>query len=118
MSLPPENNYRVIFMERALSEVVSSQAEMIRRRGTSGPAVSEAALITALQKHLNQVSAWLRGKPDIRVCRVRYHQALRDPSGVSETLQRFLQRDLQLESMAQQVDQSLYRCRVKDDDAG
>src|SRR5579885_3750093 len=31
MSLPSGRDYRVVFMERALPEVVASQAEMIRR---------------------------------------------------------------------------------------
>jgi hypothetical protein len=112
-ALPAGHDYQMIFMERPLSEVVTSQAEMIRRRGTSGAALSEAALIAGLQAHLNQVNAWLQRKPDILLCRVAYHQVLRDPMSVSETVQRFLQRKLDLESMTRQVDHSLYRCRAQ-----
>jgi hypothetical protein len=112
-ALPARRSYQILFMERPLSEVVTSQAEMLRRRGTSGAALSEAALITGLQAHLNQVNAWLQRRPDILLCRVEYHQVLRDPRCASETVERFLQRTLDLESMARQVDQSLYRCRTQ-----
>jgi hypothetical protein len=112
-ALPAGRNYQILFMERPLSEVVISQAEMIRHRGVSGAALSEAALIAGLQAHLNQVHAWLQGKPDIGVCRMEYHQVLRDPRCASETVQRFLQRTLDLESMTRRVDHSLYRCRTK-----
>jgi hypothetical protein len=106
------HNYQILFMERPLIEVVASQDEMIRRRGTSGTALSEAALIAGLQAHLNQVKAWLQRRHDILLCRVEYHQVLRNPRCASETLQRFLQWRLDLEAMVQQVDQSLYRCRI------
>ena len=111
-ALPAGRKYQILFMERPLSEVVASQAEMIRRRGTSGAAMSTAALIAGLQTHLNQVFAWLQRKPDISVCRVEYHQVLRNPMSVSKTALRFLHQTLDLESMTKQVDQSLYRCRT------
>jgi len=93
-------------------EVVASQAEMIRRRGTSGAELSEAALIAGLQAHLNLVNAWLQNNPHIRLCRVAYHQILRDPRGTSEVVRNFLQRGLDVERMAKQVDQALYRHRT------
>lgn len=111
-SLPAAHNYRIIFMERPLPEVLTSQAEMIRRRGTSGATGGEAALIAALTAHLNQVRAWLQLRPEIPVCRVEYHQVLREPMKISETLTQFLHQSLDLESMARQVDPSLYRSRA------
>lgn len=110
-ALPASRIYRIILMERPLPEVVNSQAEMIRRRGTSGAAISATALISALQAHLKQVDVWLRRNPDIAVCRVEYHEVLRDPFRVSDMVQQFLERPLALESMMRQVDQTLYRCR-------
>jgi hypothetical protein len=112
-ALPAGHNYQILFMERPLTEVVASQAEMIRRRGTSGAALSEVALIAGLQAHLNLVNTWLQHRPDVLLQRVEHHQVLRDPKLVSEAVQRFLQRTLNLDSMVQQVDQSLYRCRTQ-----
>jgi len=111
--LPAGRDYQIIFMERPLTEVMASQAEMIRRRGTSSAALTEAALIAGFQAHLNQVNAWLKHSPNILLCRVEYHQVLRDPMWAAETVQRFLKRTLNLESMVLQVDQSLYRCRTQ-----
>src|SRR5579863_10329465 len=56
LALPAGHDYRIIFMERPLTEVVASQAEMIRRRGTKGAALPEAALMAGLKMHLNQVN--------------------------------------------------------------
>ena len=110
-ALPAGRDYRIIFMERPLPEVVASQAEMIRRRGTTGAALPEAALIAGLRMHLNQVNAWLAQKRDIPVNRLEYHFVLRDPAGAAENLQKFLAQDLNIEAMARQVDPALYRQR-------
>lgn len=110
-ALPTERNYRAIFLDRPLPEVVASQSEMIRRRGTLGAGLSEAALIAGLQAHLNQVNAWLRRRHDIQLHRVQYHNVLRDPMHISDEIQRFLDQPLDPQAMAAQVDPSLYRCR-------
>jgi hypothetical protein len=111
LALPAARDYRGIFLERPLPEVVASQSEMIRRRGTLGAALSESALIAGLQAHLNQVNAWLQRRPEIQLHRVQYHDVLRDPLRISEEIQRFLDRPLDAQAMAAQVDPSLYRCR-------
>ncbi len=110
-ALPGGHDYRIIFIERPLPEVVASQAEMIRRRGTTGAALPEAALIAGLKMHLNQVNAWLAQKRDLAVLRVEYHAVLRDPTVAAESVQKFVERKLDVRSMARQVDSSLYRQR-------
>ena len=110
-ALPAGHDYRIIFMQRPLAEVVASQAEMIRRRGTSGAALPPAALIAGLSSHLNQVNAWLKGRSNITILRVSYHDVLREPLRSAESIQSFLGRTLDVEAMARQVDSSLYHQR-------
>ncbi len=110
-ALPAGHLYRIIFMERPLAEVVASQAEMIRRRGSSGAALPESALIAALKMHLNQVNAWLTQRQEIPVLRVPYHDVVSDAKGTAERVGRFLERELNLDAMASQVDPALYRQR-------
>jgi hypothetical protein len=109
--LPARYEYRIIFMQRTLAEVVASQAEMIRRRGTTGATLPPTALIAGLTAHLNQVNAWLRDKGNISVHRVEHQDVLREPLRVSESIQQFLNCPLDVVAMSQQIDQSLYRQR-------
>lgn len=111
-ALPAGREYRVILMHRPLAEVVASQAEMIRRRGTTGAALTPAALIAGLKAHLNQVDAWLKDRAHISVHRVEHHDVLREPLRVSESIQQFLGRPLDTAAMSQQIDASLYRQRL------
>jgi hypothetical protein len=110
-ALPASREYRIIFMQRPLTEVIASQAEMIRRRGTTGAALPAAALIAGLGVHLNQVNAWLKDKSNIFVHRVEHQEVLREPLRTAESIQQFLNSPLDVIAMSQQVDASLYRQR-------
>jgi len=111
-ALPSGRWYRVIFMQRPLPEVVASQAEMIRRRGTTGAALAPAALIAGLGAHLNQVNAWLKDKANISVHRVEHGELMREPLRVSESIQHFLGCSLDVVAMSEQIEPSLYRQRL------
>jgi hypothetical protein len=111
-ALPGGRDYRIVFMQRPLAEVVASQAEMIRRRGTTGAALTPAALIAGLGAHFNQVNAWLRDRANISVHRVEHHDVLREPVRVSESIQQFLNFPLDVVAMSRQIDTSLYRQRA------
>lgn len=111
-ALPAGREYRVIFMQRPLPEVVASQAEMIRRRGTTGAPLAPAALIAGLTAHLNQVNAWLKDKANISVHRVEHQDVMREPLRIAESIQQFLQCPLDVLAMSQQIDRSLYRQRA------
>jgi hypothetical protein len=111
-ALPSDHDYRIIFIERPVAEVIASQAEMIRRRGTTGATVGKAALIGALRAHLAQVNAWLDRLSGARVLRIDYHAVLRQPREAAEGIQQFLDFVLDTEAMERQVDLSLYRQRA------
>jgi hypothetical protein len=113
LSLPAGHDYRVIFMQRPLPEVMASQDEMLRRRGTYDAGVDTSAVTRAFRDHLYDVHTWLNGKPHIAVLRLNYHQVLREPRETAERVAKFLGVMLDLDAMARQVDQALYRQRQK-----
>src|SRR5271165_2238156 len=79
LSLPAGHEYRIIFMQRPLPEVLASQDQMLRRRGTYKEGPDPAAISAAFEKHLREVYAWLEGKPYVRALRVQYHDVLSSP---------------------------------------
>jgi hypothetical protein len=112
LSLPPGHVYRVIFMQRPLPEVLASQDEMMRRRGTFKEGANPAAMAAAFEKHLREVYAWMESKPYVKSVRVSYHEALREPERVSTGIAEFLGLPLSVGAMIRQVDGSLYRNRT------
>jgi hypothetical protein len=113
LSLPPQHEYRVIFMQRPLPEVMASQDEMLRRRGNFNPAEDNSVVTRAFQDHLSDVYAWLNGKPHVKASRVQYHAVLHEPRLTAESVAKFLDVPLDIEAMAKQVDGTLYRQRRK-----
>ena len=79
LSLPEQHEYRVIFMERPLPEVLASQDQMLRRIGTYQAGYDPAAMSAAFEKHLRAVNAWLGSNPHVKVIRVPYHDVLNRP---------------------------------------
>jgi hypothetical protein len=112
LSLPASHDYRVIFMERPLEEVVASQAEMIKRRGTAGPALAPEQMKAALRAHLNQVMSWMKSAGNVGFQAVSHHELMGDPAKVAGDLQKFLGIPLNTAAMAAQVDPALYRQRM------
>lgn len=110
LSLPRGRNYKLIFMERPLAEVLASQDEMLKRRGST-ELVDHALLTGAFRNHMRQVVAWLEHREDIPICRMGYRKVLSNPSGSAETVRDFLELDLNVEAMAREVEPSLYRNR-------
>jgi len=111
LSLPSGHEYRIVFMQRPLPEVLKSQDEMLRRRGSADSNADQSAIEEAFQRHLIEVNKWLAGKTNMRVARVHYHRVLREAKAVAEEIVAFLQVPLDIEAMVRQVDGSLYRNR-------
>lgn len=113
LSLPSGHEYRIVFMQRPLPEVLKSQDEMLRRRGNTDSITDTAAIEEAFQRHLIEVNKWLAGSANTEVSRVHYHRVLREPKAVAEEVVAFLKVPLDIEAMVRQVDGTLYRNRLK-----
>jgi hypothetical protein len=113
LSLPDGHEYKIVFMQRPLPEVLKSQEEMLKRRGTSSGGGNSSAIEQAFQRHLIEVDRWLATKANTKVMRVHYHRVLRGPQKVAEEVAEFVGTLLDVKAMVEQVDGSLYRNRMK-----
>jgi hypothetical protein len=111
-SLPNSREYRVIFMQRPLPEVLASQEVMLRHRGTAKPGTNTSAIATAFESHLREVDAWLGSKSCLKLLRVPYHDVLHDAEDIGLKLTRFLEMSLNVDAMISSVDATLYRNRT------
>jgi hypothetical protein len=111
LSLPEGHEYRVVFMQRPLAEVLASQDVMLHHRGTAKSSPDKSVIAAAFEKNLLAVNAWLDSKPYVKTVRFSYHEVLRDAENISQKLAQFLGIDLNVEAMTHQVDATLYRNR-------
>lgn len=108
--LPPDLEYRVLFLRRELDQVVRSQRAMLERLGQP-VGETDGAARRLLAEHLVDVEAWLETAAHVRRLGVSHARVLSDPRGQSERIARFLGRELDLDGMARAVEPALWRQR-------
>ena len=101
--------YRIVFMQRPLDEVLSSQRAMLQRDGKAG--ADPAVLKKAFESQLAQLDGWLASQPAIRVLKQPYQQVVQQPLAVAEALNTFLGLPLDTAAMVRAVDPALHRQR-------
>ena len=109
--LPPELDYKVVFMERNLDEVLASQRKMLENQGRSEGDPSDKRLSQIFAKQLYQVKKMLDDR-QIPTLFVGYRDALEDPVEISTKLQAFLGKNLDQQAMKDVVDYNLYHQRL------
>ncbi len=111
--LPPNEHYRIIFMERDLDEMLTSQETMLQRRARSAGPREE--IKRAFEKHLDRLRDWLADQPNIEVLYVKYADLISEPEDQSRRISEFLGGKADPKAMATAVDPSLYRNRKAQD---
>lgn len=113
--LPPEEQYRVVFIRRHMPEVLASQRKMLIRRGEDPDKMDDAQMAVLFEKHLQQVESWLKAQPNFRVLYVHYSDILADPRPHIDKVNDFLGGNLDTVAMTAAVDPNLYRNRRASD---
>jgi hypothetical protein len=108
--LPRGFDYRVLFLDRALPEVLASQRTMLERRGERSETDDER-MTEVFGEHLRRVRRLLREDARFVAIEVAYAAVIADPAGQARRIARFLALPLDVEAMAAAVDASLYRNR-------
>ena len=111
VELPPDYEYRVLFMRRRIEEVLASQSKMLERRGEEKK-VDDDTMAVLFKKHIQQVESWMKQQSNLRYIDVDYNTMLANPLPQIERINRFLGGDLDAAAMAAIVDPELYRQRI------
>jgi hypothetical protein len=107
--LPPQHQYRVIFMQRTIEEVLASQRAMLQRRGTGGADLSPEQMGAAFRRQLEKVDQWLTSQPQFQVLKVDYHDVVTSPVAQAERVCEFLGAGLDAAARAAAVDPAMRR---------
>jgi len=112
--LPGDYEYRVVFMLRDMGEILASQKEMLKRRGTAGADSGDAAMTQHFGAHLEKVRAWLAARKNFRVLYCEHRELLRAPAEQARRVEEFLGCSLDEQAMVQAIDPALHRNRAGD----
>lgn len=107
--LPSDYEYRVIFMQRDMNEILASQRQMLVRRGEDTERIDDEEMARLFARHLSQMESWLASQPAMDVLYVHYGDVLADPAAHAARVNAFLGGRLDEIKMARVVDPELYR---------
>ena len=110
-SLPGGYHYRVIFMQRAMPEVLASQRQMLIRRGEDPNKIPDEVMAKLFEKHLRQVDDWMKQQANVARLDVNYNEMLKSPQPFVVQINAFLDHQLDEAKMATVVDPALHRQR-------
>ena len=110
--LPEGYNYRVVFMQRDLREVIASETTMLHKRGQDTPTTTEEQTIAVYQQHLQKVERFLSSRSCFSIMKLNYRDALERPDDAARRLRDFVGHSLNVEEMARVADPALYRNRA------
>jgi hypothetical protein len=111
-SLPPDLNYRVIFVRRDMEEILASQKKMLARRGETDDIPPER-MRESFADDLWRARYQLTHRPWFEMLEVHYGDVLSRPLEGARQINDFLGGHLDTEAMAGVVDPNLYRNRAQ-----
>src|SRR5512135_2857617 len=109
--LPPENHYKVLFMERQIPEILASQQKMLARRNETSK-ISDAEMEAQFLEHLKVIKYWLARQPNMDVLYVDYNRMMADPNLYLQKIVDFVGLPLDTARMRSVPNEGLYRNRA------
>jgi len=109
--LPPDREYRVVFMKREMEEILASQKAMLQRQGQKEEDVDDEKLAQTYLKHMRQIEKWIAEQGNMAVIYVNYSDVIKDSARHASAVNQFLSGWLDPEKMVGIVEAFLYRQR-------
>jgi hypothetical protein len=109
--LPPQYDYKILFMEREIHEILASQRKMLSRRNEESK-IDDAEMEAQFRKHLSVVKPWLVRQPNMEVFFVSYNALMTDPEPLCRRVVEFTRAPLNLSRMLAVPNAELYRNRL------
>jgi predicted AlkP superfamily phosphohydrolase/phosphomutase/Flp pilus assembly protein TadD len=105
--LPNTHNYKIVFMQREMNEVLKSQQKMLGRDTSTFP----MGLADTFQKQLERSKTIVSSMPNMEIMYVNYSDIIENPFEQAENVNAFLGLDLNMNDMVNAVDKNLYRTK-------
>ncbi|MDX2002133.1 MAG: alkaline phosphatase family protein [Chitinophagales bacterium] len=109
--LPSSYKYKIIFMEREISEIIASQNTMLSRNGKGKADEIKLGLLEKTKLSLEETNEWLAERKNVSVLRLSYRDVINSPEEHIANIANFLETNLDESAMLKAIDSSLYRIK-------
>jgi predicted AlkP superfamily phosphohydrolase/phosphomutase/tetratricopeptide (TPR) repeat protein len=109
--VPEELPLKIIFMERAIEEVLASQRKMLQREQRQGAVSSDDSLAHFYACQMEGINTLLAARPNWELLPVAFRDAVHEPESVARKVLWFLNHEANPRLLAQIAEPKLYRIR-------
>ena len=109
--LPTRYDYRVIFMQRDMDEILASQRAMLERPGRSTDQPDDEHMAKLFEKHLAKVRDDVAARTEMKVLYLDHATVIKEPSSAAALVNEFVGGICNVAAMADAVEAGLYRQR-------
>lgn len=110
--LPQDFNYKIVFMDRDINEVLVSQQKMLGKLNQVNAKAFPTGLYDTFQKQLAKMDAWVASQPNVNMLKLKYADVVANPEEAAESISSFLGMELDINKMVLACDAKLYRNKL------
>ncbi|MBC8048159.1 MAG: alkaline phosphatase family protein [Fimbriimonadaceae bacterium] len=110
--LPAKYQYKIIFMERNIDEVLMSQHKMLVRDGKAKEGAINLKLVNNYMQNIERVKKWAPQQEHVKIHFVSHANMINNPLEELQKVNDFLGGGLDIKAMAAVIDKSLHREKI------
>ncbi len=109
--LPQNKTYKIIYIERELTEILDSQQKMIKKNTGKNKNAYKLGLHLQYVEHFKKVDNWLMERNNVEFIKVSYKETIQNPLATAQKIVAFLNLKVAPKKLAAVVDKKLYRSK-------
>lgn len=110
--LPEKYNYKIVFMERDINEIIQSQHKMLVQLGKAKADTYPAGLDMTFKENVEKIKLWAKKHHNVDILTINHKDIIKDAAGQVNKIKDFLNIDLDIDKMCSVVDKSLHRTKL------
>jgi hypothetical protein len=110
--LPQDYEYKIIFMNRDLNEILFSQNKMLSLNNVQNQDIKTNTLKEILKKDLNRAKTWINANAKVKCLYQEYSKIVNDFENEIPKIEKFLNVKADIEKVKLNIDKRLYRSRI------
>ena len=108
-NLPMRYKYKIVFMERDIDEVITSQNMMLQNLGKLAENTTHYNIETSFRQTNEKIKDWLNDKPNIDVIFIDYKEAIENKDLIIKKIANFFDGKLEEKNMGKIIDKNMHR---------
>lgn len=107
--LPAKHSYKIVLMDREISEVLISQQRMLGKTREEAIRNYPFKMAQTFFNQIEKIHQWVDKQPNVELLIVKYQDAIDSPDDTVNRVANFLDREMDTSEMLKAIDKKLYR---------